>query len=40
MISPIRVIDTLVSTLKNSQSKMESFIREVVGICEDYVMWM
>ena len=40
MIPLTRAIDTLVITIRNPQSKMASFIREVADICEDYVMWM
>lgn len=35
-----RAIDILVITLKNSQLKIASFIREVADVCKDYVMWM
>ena len=40
MIPLTRAIDTLVITLKNPQSKIASFIREVADVCKDYVMWM
>ena len=40
MIPLTRAIDTLIITLKNPQSKMASFLKEVANDCEDYVMWM
>lgn len=40
MIPLTRAIDTLVITLKDPQSKMASFIKEIADDCEDYVMWM